>query len=429
MERPLSRRERYALTSGELGAVSAQTVMVALLPLLLAPYAPSALWIGIAIGGEGVFALLLPFWSGALSDRVPPNLAARFGRRTIVVAGAALLLAGAVAVAPFLSGYWPLAAAAFVSFAGLHAYLTPFWALLIDAVPDGQRSSVQGIRGVFRSGGLAYGLVGAGLLFTVWNPLPFLAAAALVLGTTAITWAAERALGPAAGAPKRRGLREACRSVARNGPALWLLVADAFWNASVDGIRPYFFLYARRVLGTTAAQTSLGLLLLLAGVGAGSSVIGLLGDRYDRARILEVSSLALALAFAAGVLAQSIPVALALAAFAGVAAAAIMTLPYPLYAALVGGEAAGEQTGIFVVSVAAGRIFSPLLVGAVVDLAARWMPSQGGYPAMWGVSAALAMGGWLALRRSGREARRAASAAGRAPRATPARGSPHRARP
>ena len=400
-----SGRHQYALTAGELGATAAQTVMVALLPVLLAAHAPSAVWIGVAIGGEGVFALLLPFWSGALSDRLPPRLARRFGPRMVVVGGSALVLAAAVAATPFLSGYWPLAAAAFVSFAGLHAYLTPFWALLIDAVPDERRGRVQGVRGVLRSLGLAYGLVAAGLLFGVWKPLPFLIAAAAVLATTAVTWAAVLARPQVRIAPRHARWTDAWKAVLKNRPALWLLCADAFWNASVDGIRPYFFLYARRVLGTSVSQTSFGLVLLVTGLGVGSWVIGRLGDRYDRLRILEIASLALTLAFAAGFLARSVVVALAVATAAGAAAAAIMALPYPLYAAMVGDRATGENTGLYVVSVTVGRVGAPLLVGAAVDVAARWMPRTQGYPAMWLVSAALAAGGWLCVRRSSRLSR------------------------
>jgi MFS family permease len=400
-----SELHEYALTAGELGATAAQTVMVALLPVLLAAHAPSALWIGFAIGGEGVFALLLPFWSGALSDRLPPRLTRRFGRRMPVVGASALVLGGAVAATPFFASYWTLAAAAFVSFAGLHAYLTPFWALLIDVVPDGRRGRVQGVRGILRSAGLAYGLVGAGLLFAIWQPLPFLVAAAAVLATTGVTWAAVLARRNEDAAPRRAPLSDAWKALVRNRPAFWLLAADACWNASVDGIRPYFFLYARRVLGTSVAQTSLGLVLLVTGLGVGSWVVGRLGDRYDRLRILELASIGLALAFAAGFFARSIPVALAVAAGAGLAAAAVMALPYPLYAAMVGDKATGENTGLYVVSVTVGRVGAPLLVGGAVDLAARWMPRSNGYPVMWLLSAALAAGGWLCVRRCSEAAR------------------------
>ncbi len=396
----------YALTSGELGAVSAQTVVVALLPVLLASYAPSNLWIGFAVGGEGIFALLLPFWSGAVSDRLPRRIVQRLGRRMPLLLAAAPVMAAALAAAPFLSGYWPLAAAAFLCFAALHAYLTPFWSLLIDAVPDRRRGRVQGMRGVFRALGLGYGLVAAGLLFGAWRPLPFLVAAALVLATTGATWLAARGARTRELPPPRGGVQEAWKALARNKPAFWLLGANALFDAAVDAIRPYVFLYARRVLGTTVWQTSMGLLLLVAGLGVGSYIIGHLGDRYDRVRILEFSVAALALAFVAGYFARSIPVALAVGAAAGIGAAGVMALPYPVYAKLVGEEATGENTGIYVVAVSFGRILAPLLAGGVVDIAARWDTRYRGYPAMWLVAAFLAGLGWLALRRSARFSRR-----------------------
>jgi MFS family permease len=398
--------QQDALTVGELGAVAAQTVMVAILPVMLARYTSSAFRIGLAIGGEGIFALLLPVWSGMLSDRIRRPPGARLNGRILVVGSAALLLSCSVAVAPYLSGYWPLAAAALVSFAALHAYLTPFWALTIDAVPDNRRGRIQGLRGVLRSFGLAYGLVGAGLLFGIWPSLPFVLAAALVLATTGITAWASASL-KVDSRPAHGPLGHAWRALVRNRPALWLLGADAFWNASFDGLRPYFFLYARQVLGTTVAQTSIGLVLLVAGLAVGSWVIGRLGDRHDRMRLLQVSSVVLVLALASGFLVRHLGVALVVAAAAGLAASAIMTLPYPLYANLVGDRAAGENTGLYVVSVTIGRIGAPLLVGGAIDVARPWLPRTQGYPAMWLISAALAAGGLFCVSRSASALRRA----------------------
>ncbi len=398
----MTRREgtEYALTSGELGAAGAQTVVVALLPVLLARYAPSTIWIGFAIGGEGIFALLVPFWSGALSDRLSVGATRRSNGRLVVIGGAATIMAASIVVAPFVRGYWPLAVAAFVCFAGLHAYLTPFWALLIDAVPDERRGRVQGARGFFRALGLGYGLVAAGLLFSAWHPLPFLVAAVLLLATTAVSWAAAVALGATTERPRRAPLGDAWRAVLANPAALWLLLADAFWNAAFDGVRPYVFLYAHDVLGTDVWQTSLGLVLLVTGLGAGSWLVGSLADRHGRARVLELSSAAMAAALALGFFARNVPVALAIALVAGVAAAGVMALPYPLYASLMGGEGRGEQTGIFVMSVTIGRIAAPILVGGAVDVASRWMPRSHGYPAMWLVAALLAACGSACIRRS-----------------------------
>jgi maltose/moltooligosaccharide transporter len=408
VQEPREKRIReYALTSGELGAVAGQTVMVSLMPVLLARYVPSAVWIGFAVGGEGFFALLVPFWAGALSDRLPMPLARRFGRRTLFLAAAAPVMAGALALAPFLRGYWPLAAVEFVFFAALHVYLTPFWTLLIDAVPDRRRGRVQGVRGLLRAAGLAYGLAGAGLLFSMWTALPFFLAGALVVGTTALTWSAERKTrrvwsAPERSVPERARLRDAWKAVASQPGAAALLVANAFWNASVDGIRPYFFLYAGYVLGATIAQTSLLAILLVAAVAVGSLLVGQLADRVDRVRLLLWGSGILALVMGGGFLARSVPVILAVIAVAGLGAAVLVAVPYPLFARVMGERAAGEDTGIYVVSESLGRIAAPLLVGGAIDVAARWMPQHRGYPIMWPAAGLLAGLGWLALWRSAR---------------------------
>jgi hypothetical protein len=81
--RAMSRYRSYGVTVGELGASAAQTIMVALLPLLLRDHTMSAFWIGFLVGGEGIFALFVPAWVGHHSDALPDSLAARFGRRTL----------------------------------------------------------------------------------------------------------------------------------------------------------------------------------------------------------------------------------------------------------------------------------------------------------------------------------------------------------
>lgn len=136
-------------------------------------------------------------------------------------------------------------------------------------------------------------------------------------------------------------------------------------------------------------------------LGSGSWIVGHLGDRYDRMRLLQHASLALAIAFGVGFLVRGIGLALLVAAAAGLAASAIMTLPLPLYANLVGDQSSGENTGLYVVSVTIGRVFSPLLVGGAVDAVARFMPRTHGYPVMWLVSASLALAGWRCVHLSG----------------------------
>lgn len=377
--------------------------MVVLLPVLLRDDAPSAFWLGFAVGGEGVFVLAVPFVIGALSDRLPASLTRRFGRRSFFLLAAAPFMAAAVAATPWIDGYWPTVAVAFVFFLALQIFTTPLWALMVDAVPDERRAGVQGIRGAFRAAGLAYGLVAGGLLFSVWEPLPFLLAALLiVVGTAGTVVAATRLHASAereAPDPGIGGVKEVFAELRRKGDATRMLLANALWNGAVDGIRPYFFVFAAVVVGINTAVTSAGLIFLVVGVGIGSIVIGRFGDRYDRVRLLMAGGAILCGAMIGGFFMRSLLVAIPILLGAGVGAAAIITLPYPLYTSLTDERRAGQHTGVFVVSLGLGRLASPMIVGAAIDFARRWLPDTEGYPAMWLVAAALAAAGLFTLRK------------------------------
>ena len=394
-------------------------MIVALLPVLLAQYTHSALHVGFAIGGEGFFALALPFWAGKLSDRLPARWAGRFGRRTFFLFLTAPVMAVSIALAPFLDGFWTLTAVAFVFFAALQAYTTPFMALLVDDVPDERRGAVQGIQGAYRAAGLGYGLVAAGLLFSIWRPLPFLTAGAVVIATTVLTATADRRLSGWAAHPHhaQEHAGSGWRALLAKPAALWLLLANSLWSAAIDGVRPYVFLYASDVLGVNVASASFGMLFLVGGLALGSLAAGRLGDRFSRTRVLSIGTAVMSLAMLAGFFARDVPTAIGVMVFASAGAATMMTLPFPAFAAVMGGgggageRTAGEYTGLFVVGIGLGRILSPMLVGAAVDLGARWLPAQKGYPFMWLVAGGLASLGWLALRQSERAARQASSSA------------------
>ncbi len=352
------------------------------------------------MGGEGVFALAIPYAAGYLSDRLPEHLVRRFGRRSFFLVVSAPFMAASLAFLPFLSGYWMMTGCAFVFFAALHAYFTPLWTLMVDAVPDEERGRVQGVRGTFRAGGLAYGLVAAGLLYSLWKPLPFLFAAALIVGSTAVTWEAARRIGEDrgnGGSQMSGGIRKMWRELRENTAASWLLSANAFWNGAIDGIRPYFFLFASAVVGVGVATTSVGLIALVLGIGIGSFVVGRLGDRFDRIRLLTWGTALAVIALTGGFFVRAIGPAIGLLLVAGVGAASIVSLPYPVFAGLMDEDTAGQATGIWVLSVGVGRILSPMLVGVAVDLGARALPDLKGYPFMWLMAGFLALLGWMSL--------------------------------
>ena len=396
----------YGLTAGTLGSTAAQTVMVALLPILLARYTNSATLIGFAIGGEGIVAILVPYWIGAASDHLPPSMARRFGRRTFFLLLTAPLMAASVAIAPFLEGFWPIAGAALVFFFTLHGFLAPLWALMVDEVPHARRGRVQGVRGALHSAGLAFGLVAGGLLFSIWEPLPFITAGALILVTTALTYIAA----PRTETPGHEGDASDVLKVWRRlkgRPAVsWMLLGNALWSSGVDGIRPYIFLFATVVVGINVAETSLLLVVLVAGLGLGAVVLGRLGDRFGHARLLGIGSAITGVAMMLGFWVRDVPSAVALLLFAGLGAATLISLAYPLFASLIPERGVGRDTGLYIVTMGFGRIVAPVVIGAAIDLGRTGMPELKGYPYMWPIAGGLMLLGLVALARAMHHARR-----------------------
>jgi predicted MFS family arabinose efflux permease len=385
----LSYRE-YGVTTGELGASAAQTVMVALLPLLLSDHTTSAMAIGFLVGGEGLFALFIPAWVGHHSDALPEGLARKYGRRTLFLAVGAVLMSAALILTPFVHGYWWLAAISFVFFVALHAYFTPLWTLMLDNVDDERRGRVQGVRSIWRAIGLGYGLIAGGVLFEVWRPLPFVCAAVLVLATTWITThAANFRRDVDEDPPVETHFFETLRRLHRNRAGFWLLVANALWNAAVDGIRPYFLLFAVTVLHMRVAHASLGLSVLVISLAVGSVVLGRLDGRFSRPTLMQIGTGMGTASMFAGVFMRTELFALFLCIVAGFGMAAVVALGYPLYASVIGDESPAAQTGVFVMSVGIGRIVAPMIVGLAIDAA--------GYPAMWGMAGILMLCGSLSL--------------------------------
>ncbi len=409
MSRPVGRvrqgLQEYGLTAATLGSTSAQTVMVALLPILLARHTESATLIGFAIGGEGIVAILVPYWIGAASDHLPASLARRFGRRTFFLLLTAPLMAASVAVAPFLDGFWPIAGAALLFFFTLHGFLAPLWALMVDEVPHERRGRVQGVRGALHSAGLAYGLVIGGLLFSIWEPLPFITAGALILATTAVTYIAA----PRTETPGHKGgtsdVLKVWRRLKGRPAVTWMLSANALWSSGVDGIRPYIFLFATVVVGINVAETSLLLVVLVAGLGIGSVVLGRLGDRFGHARLLGIGSGITGVVMVLGFWVRDIPTAVVLLLFAGLGAATLIALAYPLFASMIPERGVGRDTGLYIVTMGFGRIVAPVIIGAAIDLGRTGMPDLKGYPYMWPIAGVLMLLGLVALARAMHHAR------------------------
>jgi MFS family permease len=299
-----------------------------------------------------------------------------------------------------------MAGIAFIYFAALHCYSTPLRAMLIDATPEDDWGKVQGVMGATHLGGVAFGLVAGGLLYSIWEPLPFVVGSGLLLVTTAITlFAARRLKLGEEEEQRRRGewhLQEELKfwkKLLGKKQTRRFLVANVLWNGGTEGIRPYLFLFATTVLGITVATASLAMLGFLVAAIVGSVVVGNVGDRFGRSRILFFGALVTGMAMLPGVFVRDLAWLMVLLVPAGFGAAALVSLPYPVFAELAGEEDVGRTTGTFYVSVGVARLVAPLTVGAAIDIAANVLPHDG-YPIMWPIAGLMVLSGAAVLKLS-----------------------------
>jgi MFS family permease len=355
------------------------SVLTTYAPVLLREMTASGTAIGLAIGAEGAFALLLPIAVGELSDRTP---ATRLGRRLPYAIAAAPIIALSLVLLPFSGSYGPTLLLIALFFIAYNVYMPPYNALYGDLIPAKYYGRAQGSQALMRGLGLGAALVGGGVLLAVWTPLPFLIGAVAVLAVTAVFVLAVRK--PARERVKCMAEPEKLRQLLRDHqPLRSFLLANALWELSFTGLKTFIVLFLVDGLGQ-----SVGMASALMGVVAGAYVVaalvtGRLSDRLGLGRVLRLSAwfygIGLCIAGALDSLAPLL-VGLPVVAFFG---AVLLTLPYGLLLRLTPRGSEGAAAGLFGFSRGLGGVLGPILVGLAIDVFGPFFESTNGYGVMW----------------------------------------------
>jgi Na+/melibiose symporter-like transporter len=249
-----------------------------------------------------------------------------------------------------------------------------------DLVDHEIAGRAQGSQAIFRGLGTFLALVGGGLLISISDPLPFLAAALVV--------AASLGAFCLAGVRHRRRERpvheEAVAEVVRDVADLVrgrrelqaFLVANALWELALSALKTFVVLYVTKTLGLSLAGSSLAI-----GVGAsvvlvGALVSGKLGDGLGRARVMRCSLVVYGLGLMVPFV-STVPWIVALAApLVAFGGGVTMSLPYALLMPMMPRGAHGAVTGLYSLSRGVGTSLGPLLAGVAIQAAGgdyRWM--------------------------------------------------------
>jgi MFS family permease len=359
----------------------AMSVLTTYAPLLLGESTSSSSAIGLAVGGEGLFALFLPLLIGGLSDRTSTRLGARLPYAIF----ATPLLVLPLVILPFAHGYAQTVGLVSLFFVGYFVYYPPYQALFAELVPSSQQGRAQGAQGVMRGLGLGAALVGGGLLLSVWTPLPFaLAGLAFALTTFVLVrevrGSARVAVATATPRPSGQGV---LRLVRESRELRAFVVANALWELSFMGLKTFIVLYVVRGLGESVGTAS-----AVIGIVAGSYVVtsalaGRTADRIGVHRLLRAALWIYGVGLLVGAGASSLGPLLVGLPIVALAGAVVMTLPYGLLVQMTPAGAEGATSGLFGFSRALGAILGPVVVGLSIDLLGPLFPATHGYGAMW----------------------------------------------
>lgn len=401
--RPLRGDERRFLTAlafPALGIALAYTLVTTYLPVLIHDLSGPTVT-GVLIGGEGLFALVVPMVVGGLSDQ----LRTRWGGRLPVVLAGAVLAVVALVLMPLAAGslVW-LGVALGLFFVGYFTYYTPYYALYPDLVPEEVRGRSQGFQGTLRSIGLLIALGGGGFLLALWRPLPFLTGAvAIVVVTIGLFLGVGGALRqgetrPRSGSVFAAGLRLLC-----SDPRIrsWC-AANACWEGALAALRTFVVLYLTIGLGRSLTEAAAALALVGVGAVLAAPLSGKLADAYGRRRVMTLATWVFALGLIPTLLTTDLMFLVAVVPIA-FAAVVLMTLPYAVLMDLLTSTGEhGAAAGIFGLSRGVGVIVGPLLAGIGAGALDRvdllTFRATDGYSASFGVAALLLLASLPLLR-------------------------------
>jgi len=349
-------------------------------PVVLFHLAHSGTKVGVLIGSEGAFALVIPIMVGRVSDRLPPSGLGR--RMPFVIAGAPFLIAGLVLL-PFSSSYLGASLILFGFFLGYFLYYPPYRTLYADLFPRSAYARIQSSQAIARGLGLGSALLAGGLLLAVWQPLPFVIGAVVIAATTfalvpVIRLEADK---PLDDQPRRSS--SLWRLLRCNGRLRAFAVANGLWEFSFTGMRSFIVLYVIKGLSESAAVASLVIAVVAVAAVLAAPVAGRLAGRYGIVPVMRLSIVVCGGGLVLGVFADSLtPILIGLPVVA-LAGATAMTLPQALAFTLADDADLGAAAGLQDFSRGIGVVLGPIVVGAAIDLFRGPFPATHGYAAMW----------------------------------------------
>src|SRR5262245_44360837 len=371
----------WFLGLGSFGLAWSKTTIGTYLPAVLGEFTGSATVVGVVLSAEGWFAISLPLLVGPLSDatRTP------FGRRRPYMAFALGPIALSLAMVAFMPNLVATAFVVFAFFFACYIYEPPYRGLYPDLLPPEVFGRSQGAQHVMRGVAVGIALISGGFLLQVWQPFPFVLAAAVsaVALSAVVALVHERPGGSRHYQRFRSYLAAPWRIVkAERDVRYWLLVNTA-WEGTFAGMYTFVVLYITKGLNQPLYVSSTVLAVVAGGYVIAAMLAGRLGDRFGIGRVPIVVSIVYGAGLTLCVVATEwhnyYYLLIAPIAFAG---GMTMTLAWGLLFKVMPAHDRGAVSGLGIMTKGIGLLLGPLGVGALIDIFEPLLESTDGYAAM-----------------------------------------------
>jgi MFS family permease len=348
-----------------------------------------ALATGFIMTLDNIAAFFIQPIVGALSDRTRT----RFGRRMpyivifapIAVASFCLIPIVPRMIPPELNGQLEQLGGVFALFIAvlgvmllaMAVFRTPVVALMPDLTPSALRSKANGVINLMGGlGGVLAFLVG-GLLYTIYQPLPFWFGGLVTMVAVAILFwkikePGERVESASddSGLGVFRGLRGIPRESARS--LALLILAIFFWFVGYNAVETFFSSYGVTTLGVSESTASMILSAAYIAFILFSIPSGMIATRFGRRRTiisgLVVFGILLTIAFFVPV----VPVVILLLALGGLAWSLVNINSLPMVVDSAPSEDfLGTYTGLYYVAGTSAAVVGPILNGWIIDFTGR----------------------------------------------------------
>jgi MFS family permease len=382
----VQRRLFWILGLGAFGLAFSITTTAAYLPPLLHRFTDSGTLIGLVLGAEGVFALLLSPVIGPWSDSFHTPL----GRRRPFMLAALGPLGFCLLLMPFMPNLWTTTLIVLAFFFAYYVYEPPYRGLYPDLLPRETYGRAQGVQHVLRGIALGTALVGGGFLLKAWHAAPFVLAAFVTTAAcaTPILFIREDGGHGRVFEGVRAYFRRSWSILRQETEVRRFLLANAAWEGTFAAARTFVVLYVIDGLHQSKVIAS----ALLGAVATGYVIAALLAsklcDRFGIARVIFWSSFVYGGGFlVAGFATTWHDWYFALIVPVSVAGGLVMTLAWGLLFKLMPEEHRGAVSGLATTTKGLGLLLGAPIAGAAIDIARPYLEETNGYQILWPVCA------------------------------------------